>query len=124
MHGAIDSSGKPDLRWNSVGEQLTGDRYNGTFEPASASGSNLGQIVWNISSTQDDVWTTPGNVQTYTANFVHASDGSQAAPPLSGTWQRSIQPAGTITHTVTWSPDGPNYNYEHARIEKHYSDTL
>ena len=50
VHGAIDSSGKPDLRWNSVGTQLTGDRYNGTFEPASTSSSNLDQIVWNISA--------------------------------------------------------------------------
>ena len=37
----------------------------------------------------------------------------QTAPDLAGSWQRSVHPAGTVTHNVTWSKeDGANYSYE------------
>ena len=61
-------NGVPSYRWNSVEDELFGDRYNGTFESISTD-IQIDRIVWDLNDGTQNIWTTQPPTATYSGSF-------------------------------------------------------
>ena len=67
-HSSYDSSNNLVYRWNSVGETIYGDCYNGTFEKVRTD-IQIDRIVWDLEDGTEEIWTTQPETTQYQATF-------------------------------------------------------
>ena len=113
-HSSYDSSNNLVYRWNSVGETLYGDRYNGTFEKVRTD-LQIDRIVWDLEDGTQEIWTTQPETTQYQATLTTNHD--QITWNVGTAWNVDTLTPTTRTQTLTKTGIDNRSNRLYSRLQ-------